>query len=138
MSGTKRLLFGFVLGLSGHAAALEVGVDDFRITDAGPAMDDTYFAANPGITYNATENEFLVVWSGDSPVDAPVLEDEIYAQRLDGKTGRNIGSPIRVSRMGPDVLNLSAGKDARDDAAKGPGFFEALNPVLSSPHHTTR
>ncbi|MEM6575491.1 MAG: hypothetical protein AAF736_14550 [Pseudomonadota bacterium] len=131
MSVARVGAFWLGLALCTEGLALELSPDDFRITEAGPALDEGYVAVNPGITYNATANEFLLVWSGDSPVDAPVLEDEIYAQRIDGTTGRNIGSPVRVSRMGPDVPNLSAGKRARDDQAKGLGFFEALNPEVA-------
>jgi len=43
----------------------ELGTNDFVISDMGPANDDSYQATEPSVAYNATNNEYLVVWQGD-------------------------------------------------------------------------
>ncbi len=78
--------------------------DQFRISDMGPDEDQNFAANNPRVAYNATENEYLVVWSGDD--DTGSLDDnefEVFGQRLDAATGAELGeNDFRISHMGPD------------------------------------
>ncbi len=92
-------VFGQRLGADGA----EIGANDFRISDAGPNSNVTYDATTPAVTYNSTDNEYLVVWNADD--DTASLTDneqEIYGQRL-SSAGLEIGSnDVRISDMGPD------------------------------------
>lgn len=80
----------------------EIGMDDFRISDIGRRriLGRSFSAAlNPSVTYNSTNNEYLVVWSGDekrrrlllplTPISLPIVE--IFGQRIDGLTGSEVG-----------------------------------------------
>jgi hypothetical protein len=72
-----------------------IGVNDFRISDMVSQ------ALVPAVTYNPTVDEYLVVWEGGGP--GPAIEYEIYAQRLDGSTGAEVGvDDFRISDMGPE------------------------------------
>ncbi len=78
--------------LNGSTGA-EIGVDDFRISDAGPDGTGAWEANHPAVAYNPTHNEYLVVWEGED--DIPPLvngEHEIFGQRIDGATGAEIGT----------------------------------------------
>lgn len=64
--------------------------------------NDESSAFNPAVTYNAVDDQFVVVWYADA--GAPGLannEYEIFARRLDG-TGGPLGEQVRVSSMGID------------------------------------
>ncbi len=93
----------------------EVGTNDFRLSDMGPNGNGAYDALNPDVAYNATNNEFLVVWQGDDNT-APLVdgESEIFGQRVAGATGAEIGTnDMRLSDMGP---NGDSTYDAEDPA----------------------
>ncbi|MCP5100311.1 MAG: hypothetical protein GY943_32570, partial [Chloroflexi bacterium] len=79
----------------------EAGNNDFRISDMGSTDgDEVYDAWNTAVTYNNTNNEYLVVWQGDDTTDNAV---EIYAQRIYGNraTGDEVGNnDFRISDMG--------------------------------------
>ena len=63
------------------------------------------------MAYNPTQDEYLVVWSGDDNTGSLVdNENEIFGQRVDGATGAVIGGDFRLSDMGPDGdTNYDAG-----------------------------
>ncbi len=86
------------------ATGAAVGSNDFRISDMGPDGDGQYDAAFPDVAYNATNNEYLVVWEGDD--NSPGLIDganEIFGQRLNAATGAEVGlNDFRISDMGVD------------------------------------
>jgi hypothetical protein len=86
------------------ATGAEIG-GDVRLSDMGPDGDPDYDVDDPALAYNPTQGEYLVVWEGDdnsgSLVDG---EFEIFAQRLTGATGAEIGSDARLSEMGTDKL----------------------------------
>ncbi len=94
-------IYGQLLdGASGQA----VGDNDFAISSMGPDGNMEFDAFSPALVYNATDNEFLVVWYGDDD-SAPLVNDEleVFAQRLDGGTGVLTGpASIRVSDAGND------------------------------------
>jgi hypothetical protein len=74
-----------------------------RLSDMGPDGDTVFEAIDPAVAYNPTQNEYLVVWQGDDDTGSLVNnENEIYGQRVDGSTGVEISSDIRLSAMGPD------------------------------------
>jgi hypothetical protein len=85
--------------LDGNAA--EIGANDFRISDAGGTGDPSFAAVLPAVAWNATDNEYLVVWHGDDNVGGLVLgESEIFGQRLSGN-GTALGvNDFRISDMG--------------------------------------
>jgi len=86
------------------ATGAEIGVD-FRISDMGPDGDDTYDASNPAVVYNATDNQFLVVWDGDDNTGGLVEgEDEIWGQLL-SSTGAEIGADFRISQVAGNSFN---------------------------------
>ena len=78
----------------------EVGSNDFRISDMGVDGNDAYDAYKPNVTYNSTDNEYLVVWWGDDDTGSLVdNEFEIYGQRI-SDAGAEIGGDLRLSDMG--------------------------------------
>ncbi len=90
--------------LQATASGAEVGTNDFRLSDMGPDGDPGYDTALLAVSYNSTDNEYLVVWQGDDDT-LPLLneEDEIFAQRLDAETGAEVGlNDFCLSDMGPD------------------------------------
>jgi len=99
------------------ASGVELSPNDFRISNMGPDGDTSFSAQDPAIAYNATDNEYLVVWDGDT--DAGGMKDgdrEIFGQRIDGATGAETGaSNFRISDMGPD----------------GSAFFPAYEPAVA-------
>ncbi|HEX6383560.1 MAG TPA: hypothetical protein VF177_02715, partial [Anaerolineae bacterium] len=89
-----------------------IGTNDFRISDMGPDGDPNYSAAHADVAYNATNNRYLVVWSGDDNNGGVVNDEfEIYGQQLDGATGAEIGGDIRLSDMGGSGSPLYAAQE---------------------------
>jgi len=83
------------------ATGNEIG-SDFQLSDMGTDGLTNYFARSPSVTYNATNNEYFVVWSGtDNNTGMVVGEYEIFGQRIDADTGAELGGDIRLTNMGP-------------------------------------
>lgn len=85
-----------------NASGVEVGLD-FRISDMGPDGTNLYVVDNPTVAYNDTDNQYMVVWSGDD--DTPPLVDnayEIFGQLLNANATED-GGDLRLSNVGPDV-----------------------------------
>jgi hypothetical protein len=61
---------------------------NFRISDTGSDGDTNFDANRPEVVYNATDNEFLVVWESDETINNNI---EIYGQRL-SFSGEEIGT----------------------------------------------
>lgn len=97
------------------AAGAEVGTNDQRISDMGPAGNVAFTAAEPTVAHDFRANEYIVAWEGvDNAAPLVAGETEIYAQRLSG-AGAEIGNDdARVSSMGTDG---DAEADAADPAA---------------------
>jgi len=78
-----------------------VGMDDFRISDMGGTGDQDFDARDPAVVWNATENEYMVVWSGEDNIGGLIDgETEIFGQRLD-ETGTEQGAnDFRISDVG--------------------------------------
>lgn len=92
-----------IFGSRLDATGVPIGGNHFRISDAGPDGDTLSGAFFPDVTYDADAHEYLVVWQADDGPPLGVNENEIFAQRIDGATGNEIGdNDVRISDMGPD------------------------------------
>ncbi len=81
----------------------EVGVDDRRISEAGPDGNGDFEADTPSVAYNPMSNQYLVAWDGEDDAGALVVdEDEVYIQRLDAGAAPVGMDDQRISTMGPD------------------------------------
>lgn len=73
-----------------------------RISNMGPEGNTAYDARMPDVAYNSSQNEYLIVWYGDSNTNGTIEgEFEIWGRRLNATTGQTIGSQFRISDMGP-------------------------------------
>ncbi len=102
---TRIRVAGLALAHANYPVTIdpELGTNDFRISDMGPDGDIDFQGLDAAVAYNSTNNEYLVVWTGDDA--APPLgndEFEVYGQRIDAANGAEIGSDFRISDMGPD------------------------------------
>lgn len=76
----------------------EVGTNDFRISDMNGNGATSRSALEPEIAYNATDNEYLVVWHGQ---DVNINDEDIYGQRINASTGAEVGTnDFQISSMG--------------------------------------
>ncbi|NJL74307.1 MAG: T9SS type A sorting domain-containing protein [Saprospiraceae bacterium] len=102
-------IFGQLLDADGNA----IGTNDFRISSMGddsesnPLLRREYDAKFPALTYNATNNEFLVVWYGDDVVNEDI---EIWGQRINANTGAEIGNDFQIS-----MIDLNNATHVNDD-----------------------
>ena len=110
-------IFGEILD-----AAADPLLESFPISDMGPPGNVIYDAYEPAVAWSSTQNEYLVVWSGDDDGGMSVDgEFEIYGQRLDD-TGMELGgNDVRISDMG-----LNDG-DAAYDALEPALVYNAVN-----------
>jgi len=90
-------IFGQRLGSTGAMLG-----EQLCISDMGGTGDPEFDAQLPAVAYNSTNNEYLVVWSGDDNVGGLVNDEfEIFVQRLDAATGAPLGyNDLRISDMG--------------------------------------
>lgn len=99
------------------ATGAEIGANDFRVSDMGPDLSSVFAAQEPTLAWASGPNEYLVAWWGDDD-SAPLVsgEDEIFAQRLAGASGNEVGAnDFRVSDMGPN----------------GSGAYDAAHPTVA-------
>jgi Ca2+-binding RTX toxin-like protein len=92
-----------IFGQRLSALGMQVGTNDFRLSDMGPNGSTLFGAFNPVTTYNSQANEYLVVWWGDDDTGSLVdNEFEIFGQRV-STAGAHVGAnDFRISDMGPD------------------------------------
>ncbi|MEM8533431.1 MAG: hypothetical protein AAGF95_21505 [Chloroflexota bacterium] len=95
-----------IVGQRLSSTGTRVGTNEFFISDMGPEQDEDrrFNAEQPSVAYNPTDNEYMVVWSGDDNI-APLVDNarEIFGQRLAGATGTEVGdNDFRISTTGPD------------------------------------
>ena len=75
---------------------------DFRISDMGPDGDVAYGAQNPSVAFNASTEQFLVVFHGDDNATTTVNNEfEIWGHFVDA-AGTESGSDFRISNMATD------------------------------------
>ena len=72
----------------------------YRISLMGPNGNVDYAALFPAVTYNSTNNEFLVVWVGDHS-STPLVNNhfEVFGRRVSA-TGQLLASQVQLSTMG--------------------------------------
>ncbi len=86
------------------ATGAEIGDNDFRLSDMGPNGDIDFNANDPDVSYNASNNEYLVIWRGDDSLNSVDDEFEVFAQRINATTGAEIGdNDFRLSDIAFDV-----------------------------------
>jgi len=102
-TGTSIVIDGNALASAAYPVTVdpEIGSNDFKISSQGSPGADTIDAIGAAVVYNSTNNEYLVVWSGDSVYSLK----EIYGQRINAATGSLIGSPFQVSHMADSVFD---------------------------------
>lgn len=84
------------------ATGLEIGTDDLRISDVGGTGSTFSDARSPDVAYNASDDEYLVVWAADDP-DAGAADNEleIHGQRLTSLGGELGANDFRITSHGP-------------------------------------
>lgn len=96
---------------------LEVGPNDFRISDMGPPGDFHYGVQRPIVVWNPQLDQYMVAWTGDTNEGGLVVEEyEVFGQRLD-----SVGAEI-----GADDFPIS---DMNSDGVSGAGVL--FKPALS-------
>ncbi|HEY6186181.1 MAG TPA: hypothetical protein VIW80_00775 [Pyrinomonadaceae bacterium] len=95
LSGSKMGKADEILGRRVSAATGAPVGADFRISNISDGGKDRA-AFGPKAVYNSTSHEYLVVWHGTGPQDAPAEVSEIYGQRLN-RTGGELGKDFRIS-----------------------------------------
>jgi hypothetical protein len=100
---------GEMFGQRLDASGIEIGADDFRLSDMGPDGNPFAGVHENGVAYSVAGDEYLVVWEGDDDtLQAPQSEFEIYGQQVSG-AGAEIGAnDYRISEMG-NVGDTSGG-----------------------------
>ncbi|MCB0153511.1 MAG: hypothetical protein KDF65_01850, partial [Anaerolineae bacterium] len=93
-----------VFGQRVSASGMEVGPNDFRLSDMGPDGNTNFGTAFAGtdVVYNPLVDEYFVVWAGSDLDGFFQTGVEIFGQRVEGSSGAEIGGDIRVSDMGPE------------------------------------
>jgi hypothetical protein len=97
-----------VFGRRVAANGILQGADKIQISNVGTPANATFGARFPDVSYNAQEDEYLVVWEGDDDT-APLVDDEfeIFGQLMNAD-GTEKDNDFRISNMGPDG-NTSVG-----------------------------
>ncbi|MCA8935059.1 MAG: hypothetical protein KDB68_02530 [Planctomycetes bacterium] len=76
----------------------EIGTNDFRISDMQGSGTASFQTRHADVAYNATNNEYLVVWHGADVTDNVY---DIYGQRINASTGAEVGTnDFRISNFG--------------------------------------
>lgn len=101
-------LSNIIWSVRGYSQA-QIGLDDFQISNQGPALDGKFEAKQPNIVYNSTDSTYLVVWSGVSTATSGSQQKfEIFGQLLDSD-GNKIGSDFQISStLAENDLRLDA------------------------------
>jgi uncharacterized repeat protein (TIGR01451 family) len=151
-------IFGTLVQASGSPTSTKSYV---RLSDMGPDNSGAYDARTPAISYNASTNQYLVVWQGNEFVSAAAdPEYEIYGQLVTAAGAATGTNDFRISDVGtpgetdanrasfdaeaPDVATDSAGGYmvvfSADDDLPGPvgaGENEIYGQLVSSAGATT-
>ncbi len=91
-------IFGQLINSSGG----EILPNDFRISNMGLDGDGTFDSHTPVVAYNSQDNNYLVVWYGNTNTGSlHPGEVEIFGQLISA-TSLEEGSDFRISDMGPD------------------------------------
>jgi hypothetical protein len=81
----------------------EVGTNDFRLSDLGPAGNTAFSASLPAVAYSPQADQYVVVWEGDDDT-LPLVDNEfeIFAQNVSAAGGQVGTNDDRVSHAGRD------------------------------------
>lgn len=74
-----------------------------RVSAMGSDPNSLYDAFNPDVSWNSTNNQYMVAWHGDN-VGIGDAQIEIFVRRIDGSSlnhGNTIGATTVISDMGP-------------------------------------
>jgi len=90
-------------GANGVRAITQLG-GDTRLSNMGPDGDANSAADQSAVVYNTTNNEYFVVWHGDTDDVGGLVDNEfeVFGQRVNAATGARIGGRIRISTQGAD------------------------------------
>ena len=90
-----------------------------RISIMGSEGNAKFDARKPDVVYNPQNNEYMIVWYGDtnsvSGANTVEGEFEIWGRRLNASTGQLIGDQFKISDMGPT----------------GNRSYDAIDPVIA-------
>ncbi|MEZ4797554.1 MAG: T9SS type A sorting domain-containing protein [Flavobacteriaceae bacterium] len=100
----KNQVFAFIIALvSFSIQSQEFGINDFRISNMGTDGVTSFFALDPAVAYNTTDNKYLVVWNADDNRDAVVdNEFEIYGQFINADGSESGSNDFRISFTNTD------------------------------------
>lgn len=70
-------------------ALIEAGPNDFRISEAGNDGDNISDTFLPAVTYNSTDNTYLVVWEGTGR-GSPLVLEHVWGNRIDAASGQRL------------------------------------------------
>jgi len=105
LSPSEREVYGQRLSGLG----VELGTNDFRISQMGPDGNPSFDGDDPAVAYGTTPNEYLVVWEGDNDVSN---EFEIWARRTGAGAAPPPAGPCTITgTAGNDVLTGTPGAD---------------------------
>ena len=90
-------IFGQRIGASRFGDLIEVGTNDFRISEAGADGDKNEDMFVPAVAYNPADGYFLVAWESTRWLS---VIDPIFCNRIDATTG---------ARLDPDDRAVSTG-----------------------------
>ncbi len=84
-----------------NALGVEIGTNDFRISDDGVDGDHSTDAMDPDVAYNSIDNEYMVTWRGHLDPIPPLnntCDEEIFGQRVSA-AGAEVGTnDFRISK----------------------------------------
>lgn len=87
---------------------MEIGPNDFRISDMGPDGNSSFRANLPEVVFNTRDTSYLVAWRGDNMVGEAFFRQEVYGQLLLGN-GQEAGpNDFRISNILVENLNRRA------------------------------
>jgi hypothetical protein len=99
VAGLAAMVAGLAIvgGVVLPATAVEIAVDDFRVSSMGPDGVIGYEAQQPKVAYSPESDQYLVVWRGDHEGDG---QAEIYGQLVDARTSADVNAEFVVARIG--------------------------------------
>lgn len=99
-----------------------IDADNRRMSDMGGSGDEYYDARTPDAAHNSSNNQYLIVWSGDDTATGMANNEfEIFGQRLNASLGGVGPNDFRISAMGPsgdpdyDAYDPAIAYNAQDD-----------------------
>jgi hypothetical protein len=116
----------------------QVGANDFRLSDMGPDGDTNFNASTPALAYNAGNNEYLVVWSGDDNTGSLVdNEFEIFGQRFSPVDA--VPTPPPAPQPPPSVFGVQVRRKGRARVLVFDAFTGSFRGMLAPfPNHRGR